>query len=206
MCCPPGKTQAFLRDADGNGLRVRVTPTGAKSFVFEQSLRNKTIRRTIGSTDAWTIDAARTEAKRLSMLLDSGVDPRELQLEQDAAKSAEKERIATATEARDAQRIADAVTVRTAWTAYVSDRRELWGERHYLDHLTLAQDGGKPRLRAKVKVTKPGPLATLMDVRLVDLTSAAVESWAKAEAKDRPARTRLALRLLKAFLSHVGAM
>ena len=28
LTCPPGKSQAFLRDADGNGLRVRVTPNG----------------------------------------------------------------------------------------------------------------------------------------------------------------------------------
>jgi integrase len=46
----------------------------------------------------------------------------------------------------------------------------------------------------------PGPLASLMALRLVDLDAAAVEAWAAKEAKDRPARVRLALRLLKAFL------
>jgi len=45
LTCPPGKQQAFLRDSEGNGLRVRVTPSGAKAFVFEQSLNNRTIRR-----------------------------------------------------------------------------------------------------------------------------------------------------------------
>ncbi len=49
LVCPPGRAQAFLRDALGNGLRVRVTPNGAKSFVFEQSLNNRTIRRTAPS-------------------------------------------------------------------------------------------------------------------------------------------------------------
>ncbi|MDZ4214811.1 MAG: Arm DNA-binding domain-containing protein, partial [Rhodocyclaceae bacterium] len=88
LACPPGRAQAFMRDASGNGLRVRVTPTGSKAFVFEQSLKNRTIRRTIGSVDAWTIDAARAEAKRLSLLLDVGTDPRELEREQAEAKAA----------------------------------------------------------------------------------------------------------------------
>ena len=62
LVCPPGRAQAFLRDAEGNGLRVRVTPNGAKSYVFEQSLKNQTIRRTIGDVRAWGIEGARAEA------------------------------------------------------------------------------------------------------------------------------------------------
>lgn len=57
-----------------------------------------------------------------------------------------------------------------------------------------AQEGGKDRQRGEGK-TKPGPLAPLMVLRLVDLTLAAVAAWAVKEAKDRPARVRLALRL-----------
>ena len=53
------KCQAFLRDSEVPALRVRVTNTGAKSFVFEKKLNRQTIRRTIGSTTDWTIDAAR---------------------------------------------------------------------------------------------------------------------------------------------------
>lgn len=44
---------------------MRVTPNGAKAFVFEQSLKNRTIRRTIGSVDAWSIEKARAEAAKL---------------------------------------------------------------------------------------------------------------------------------------------
>ena len=54
LACPSGKLQAFLRDRKGNGLRVRVTAGGAKSFVFEGKLRRQTIRRTIGDVRAWT--------------------------------------------------------------------------------------------------------------------------------------------------------
>lgn len=55
LTCPAGRAQAFLRDAKGNGLRVRVTANGAKSYVFERSLKNRTIRRTIGSVEAWSM-------------------------------------------------------------------------------------------------------------------------------------------------------
>ncbi len=91
-----------MRDSEGNGLRVRVTPNGAKAFLFEQSLKNQTIRRTIGSVDTLTVVEARAEARRLAGLVDDGTDPRELEREQAEAKAA------TATE-RAAQEAAAAV-------------------------------------------------------------------------------------------------
>ena len=78
LTCPPGKAQAFLRDASGNGLRVRVTPNGAKSYVFEQSLKNKTIRRTIGSVETWTIEKARAEAVKLAVGAGTGAVTRKV--------------------------------------------------------------------------------------------------------------------------------
>jgi len=71
--------------------------------------------------------------------------------------------------------------------------------------LKTAQEGGKDRQRMPGIKTKPGPLAPLMALRLVDLTTAAVEAWAAREAKDRPARVRLSLRMLKAFLRWADA-
>ncbi len=204
LACPAGKRQAFLRDAEGNGLRVRVTPAGSKAFVFEQSLKNQTIRRTIGSVDAWSVKEARAEAKRLSTLLDDGTDPRELEREQAEVKAAAAAEKAAREAAEAAQRAAYAVTVGEAWERYTTERRPHWGERSYADHLRLTQAGGKERQRGEGK-TKPGPLAALMPLRLVDLTPAAVEAWACAEAKARPARVRLALRLLKAFLRWAAA-
>ncbi|MFD2379311.1 Arm DNA-binding domain-containing protein [Ottowia pentelensis] len=58
------KAQAFLRDTKVPGLRVRVTNTGHKSFVYEAKLNRQTIRRTIGDVRTWTIEQARTEARR----------------------------------------------------------------------------------------------------------------------------------------------
>ena len=199
LICPPGKDQAFLRDMAGNGLKVRVSPAGAKTFVFEQRLKGKTIRRAIGAVSAWSIDAARAEARRLCVMLDAGTDPRELEREEAAARSAEAESKAAQEADVIAQRAADAVTVGVAWARYTAERRPHWGARTYADHEKIAQPGGTDRKRGAGK-TKPGPLAPLMPMRLVDLTSPVVEAWAAVEAKDRAARVRLALRLLKAFL------
>jgi hypothetical protein len=53
--------------------------------------------------------------------------------------------------------------------------------------------------------TIAGPLAHFMPMRLADVDTAAVHEWATAEAKTRPTRTRLALRILKAFLRWCAA-
>jgi len=189
LTCPTGKQQAFMRDTEAPGLRVRVTAAGAKSFVYEAKLNRQTIRRTIGDVKLWSIEQARTEARRLAVVLDTGQDPRELERQQQAAQAAEK-----------AAAAAKAVTVGEAWQRYIEARRPFWGERNYRDHLKMMQAGGEQRKRLPGVMTIPGPLAELLPLRLSDLTSPVIEAWAAKEAKTRPARVRLALRLLKAFL------
>ena len=200
LTCPEGKSQVFLRDTKAPGLRIRATPpsgknpSGVKAFVFEAKLHRKTIRRTIGDVRAWTIEKARQEANRLRVTFDEGDDPRELE-RQRALELAETER----------KRVAAQVTVGEAWARYLKERQPHWGPRNYDDHVKMTQEGGKPRSRQPDVLTKPGPLAALMPMRLVDVTPGAVETWAANEAKDRPARVRLALRLLKAFLRWAAA-
>jgi integrase len=204
LTCPPGKAQAFLRDTAAPSLRVRVTAGGAKSFVFEAKLNRKNIRRTIGDVRDWAIADARAEARRLAVLLDQGSDPRVLERQQAEAQAVAAAEKAAQEAAAAAQRAADAMTVGEAWMRYVAERRPHWGDRTYVDHLLLAQAGGKDRQRGSGK-TKPGPLASFMPMRLVDVTPAAVEAWAAVEAKARPARVRLAMRVLKAFLRWADA-
>ena len=110
VTCPPDKSQAFLWDTEAPGLLVRVTPTGSRTYAFEGRLRGQTIRRTIGEVKAWSIEQARTEARRLAVTLDSGKDPRAVEREQVAQKAAEQ-----VTEAADA--LAGALTVGQAWDA-----------------------------------------------------------------------------------------
>ncbi len=187
--CPPDKKQAFLWDVTAPGLGLRATPAGKPAYVFQGLFQGKTLRLTIGSPSAWSIPDAQAKARELQRLIDEGKDPRELKREALAAH-AEKQAAA----------VADAVTVGEAWGRYLEQRRPFWGERNYLDHVKMAQAGGEQRKRLPGAKTVPGPLAELMPLRLAELTAPAIEAWAAKEAQDRPARVRLALRLLKAFM------
>lgn len=203
--CPAGRPFVLVRDTDKKGLRLRVTQAGGKHWQFETRLKSgRLFTRALGEWPTLSIAEARVEAHRLRGITDKGADPRELERQQadaDAAAAAEK---AAQEAAAAAQRAADAVTVGEVWARYVAERRPHWGERSYADHLRATQEGGRDRLRGE-GTTKPGPLAPLMGMRLLDLDGAAVEAWAKREAPARPARVRLALRLLKAFLRWAAA-
>ncbi|PZP95535.1 MAG: preprotein translocase [Variovorax paradoxus] len=198
-CRTDQKAQAFLRDTVAPGLRVRVTNTGAKSFVFEAKLRRQTIRRTIGDVKAWSIEQARAEARRLAVMLDGGTDPREVEKQQQADAVARQAQTEAA--ARAAER--EAVTVGEVWTVYLAARKDQWGDTHYNDHIKLARAGGEVAKRGTRGrgTTIAMPLHALMGVRLVDLDTATVETWAAREAKTRPTSARLAWRLLKVFLN-----
>lgn len=83
--------QIFMWDTEARGLAARVTVAGAKSFIFQGKIGDDTtIRRTIGSCDAWTLEDARIEARRLKTMLDKGIDPREQEKAQVAEKEAKK--------------------------------------------------------------------------------------------------------------------
>lgn len=203
LTCPPGKAQAFLRDTEAPSLRVRVTAGGAKSFVFEAKLNRQNIRRTIGDVRDWDIPDARAEARRLAVLVDAGTDPRELDRRQAADKAAAEVAAAADVAARtEADRLAS-VTMREVWDAYIEERRPHWGELHYLSHLEKASPGGKPsRARGMAgKLTKPGPLAPLLALRMKDVNATTIEQWAVREGKDRPSSARLAHRQLTVFLN-----
>lgn len=197
--CPPGKSQAFLWDTVAPALALRVTPTGRKTYVFESRLNGATIRITIGDVKSWPLDSlegdrdaktARREATRLAQLVDGGIDPRELDRQQQADKDAEK-----------AAAAAKAVTVGEVWGVYLEARRPRWGERHYSEHLLLVKPGGIASKRAAGGLTAPGILHPLVGLALCDLTASVIEAWAARETQTRPAAARLAWRCLKAFLS-----
>lgn len=192
LTCTEGKDQSFLRDTKAPSLRVRVTAAGAKSFVFEAKLNRKTVRRTIGDVRSWTIDAARNEANQLRVTLDRGDDPRDIQRRREAA-------IAAQVQANKIQTL----TVSDVWQDYIEQRRPFWGELHYRDHVDKAKAGGVPSQKrgGKFALTKAGPLAALMPIRLIDLDQSTIEKWAAKEGETRPSSARLAWRLLSVFLT-----
>lgn len=190
--CPEGKSQAFLRDRKAPALRVRVTASGAKAFVFEAKLGRQTIRRTIGDVRSWTIEAARAEANRQRVLIDTGSDPRALERQQEAERAAKVQAEA-----------AQAVTVGDVWAIYVEARKDRWGEHHLRDHLRRAKAGGQDAVRGTRGrgKTVAGPLYPLMLLKLSELTPAAISLWAAKESGARETSTLHSWRLLRGFLS-----
>ncbi|MET3448158.1 integrase family protein [Ralstonia sp. 1138] len=186
--CEPGKQQTIYWDAKTPGFGVRVTAAGARAYIFESRLFGKTIRLTIGDARAWDLSRARTEASRLKTLVDDGKDPREVRVEQRVAH-----------EARQVARRKRDVFLAEAWQAYLEASRDKWGDRHYRDHLNLSQLGGQAKRRGTGE-TKAGPLASLMVLKLSELTAATVADWLTSEAKNRPTNTEQAYRKLRAFI------
>jgi hypothetical protein len=190
--CPQDKSQVFLWSNDPVGLAVRATINGAKSYIFQAKVKGKSMRVTIGDIKAWSISDAQTEARRLQVLIDQGYDPRYVKAEMEAAQ---KESVLT----KKSQQTRELVTLAVAWNEYIEDRKYRWSDIHYRDHIVSMHQGGSIRKRSDKK-TIPGTLASLANIRLVDLTPERIEEWASVEVKKRPTRARLSLGLLKAFL------
>lgn len=184
--CPDSERFVLVRDADKKGLRLRVTPF-SKTWQFETRIKGNLFTRALGGWPAVSIDTARQEAHRLRGLTEQGIDPREIERQQEAAQAASKAAAAV-----------QALTVGEVWEAYLEARKPHWGERHYLEHGLMVSAGGLPKRAGAV--TAAGILNTLMGMALRDLTAPAIEAWAANEAQTRPAAARLAWRCLKAFL------
>jgi integrase len=195
--CPADKSQAFIWDSKSPGLGLRVTPAGAKAYIFQGKLHGKTtIRVTIGDPRSWSIDDAQEQARKLQRLLDKGIDPRERKAEEQAAH-----------EARQAERLRKEVTVKGAWDEYVQYLRTKTAakskrprsERYINEHLSYVSPGGEPKKRGKGK-TVAGPLWPLMDLTLGELTGARVAEWLENESVQRPTSAAYAYRMLRAFI------
>lgn len=188
--CPDHKQQTILWDSKTPGLGVRVTASQLRSYIFQTRLHGKTIRTTIGNLDSWPLGAAQAEARRLKVLTDKGIDPRE-------------ERAAIKAKAH-ALRL-KGVQALVVWDEYVKDRGSRWGERHRADHFDMVRLGGELISRGlkkgQSKTKQPGILRDLLSLPLNEITRSSVVPWLKKEAVVRPARARMALSALKAFLT-----
>ena len=186
--CPAEKGQAFIWDQDAKCLALRMTRGGAKAFIFQARLHGRSIRQTIGSVDAWDIAGARSEARRLQVLVDSGIDPRDEKAERALQRERERHEKARQT-----------VTLGDLWPEYLAANSQHWSQNHLKDHHKAKQAPGLPRQRSKL-TTKAGPLYELSGLRLVDLTPDCLERWLLKESKSRPTAAGRAFRLLRAFL------
>ncbi len=209
--CENGKNYSIYWDGKTPGFGLRVTAAGAKSYIFEARLHGKTLRQTIGNPKTWPLETqwrtdketgeryefrrgAREEAQRLRALTDQGIDPRQ----QDAEQRAKVE----AAQVKAKRKV---LTVGDVWPVYVESEKLQWGERHYADHVNLAAAGGEAYKRG-AGVTVAGPLASLMDVPVAELTGERIAQWLENEAKSRPTKAAQSFRLLRAFLRWAADM
>lgn len=191
--CEQGKQQSIYWDGKTPGLGLRVTAAGTKSYIFETKLHGKTLRVTIGDVRTWTIGKAQKEATELKSLTDKGIDPRQQKANQQAVADAMR-----------LERQRETVTLGMAWPVYVEARRDAgrkkWSAWHIRDHENVVRRGGEKKVRGK-GLTEPGPLASLLDVRLSDLTGKRISEWLATETEKRPTRAALAFRLLSVFVN-----
>lgn len=188
--CPPDKSQTFLWDATVGGLGLRVTPSGKTTYIFQGRFVGKTLRIPIGGPEYWSIPQAQEKARELQRLIDQGIDPRQQKLEQ---KQRNVEQVKLARK--------NAVKFEEVWLLYIEERRPHWGSRHYKDHLKMSAKGGQVKGNRRNGLTRPGVIAPLLSLPLKDVTQDVIEDWAAKQAPKRPARVRLALRHIKAFLN-----
>jgi integrase len=71
----PSSGNKITRDDQVRGFGIRITKSGSKSFILNYHVAGRERRYTIGSYPAWSVAAAREDAKRLKRLADQGVDP-----------------------------------------------------------------------------------------------------------------------------------
>ncbi len=171
-------------DAGMPGLAVRATK-GSKVFVFQARLNGRTIRTTTGGIPPWDIDEARTEAKRLGLLIDKGLDPRIERLE--SAKTLAATQLSH-------------VTAGEAWDEYVAARKQEWSAAHLSDHEQATAEPGQARRRSKKK-TKAGALFVLRSEKLGELTADRLDEWIRKARETRPTVAANGYRLSRTFLN-----
>lgn len=71
----PSAGQSFCWDEELRGFGVRVTPSGARSYIVQGRVGGKSRRVTLGAHGVLTCGEARRKAKAALVALDDGVDP-----------------------------------------------------------------------------------------------------------------------------------
>ena len=185
-----GGQQVFLWDESMSGLAVRKTGAGSVSFIYQSRFRGRTLRMTIGKVSDWSIKEARVKAREIQRHIDVGDDPREVM----------EEKLRVQTERRRSKKLSS-LTFSHVWGQWVSRMETDWSANTLRDSQKAIQKGGQPRKRWAGKVTKPGPLAAIADVKVSDLNLDLLVRVASLECKKRPTQFRLALRMMRACLN-----
>jgi integrase len=212
--CAADKTQTIYKDAKTPSLGLRVTSSGAKSYIFESKLNGKNIRMTIGDIRTYSLDgknketSARAIATALKAMTNSGIDPRRARTEKEAETIAKEQ----ARNDADTALARKQVLASDAWDAYIKEKsaskidgKPEWGDRHK-EHLAFfTQAGGILRKRGKradqSEYTREGALVPLLKMKLVDIDDKAISAWLDKEAASAPTSTAKAFSTFRAFLT-----
>ena len=197
--CDASKKQAIFWDGKTPGLGLRVTAAGSKSYIFETTIKGKTLRITIGDVSTYTIDAAQKIAKAYRAQTDKGIDPRQVEADRLTAAQDARDAKQADTEAKQAEAQRHGLTLGEVWPLYVNARKSKWSAGHIQNHMTLAAMGGETKKRGP-GLTVAGPMASLMPLALTDLTGERIAAWLEAEAASRPTNAAQSYRLLRAFI------
>ena len=197
FACPSDKTQAFLWDTDAPALALRATPKGRKTYVFEARLNGATIRIGIGTSADRSIEEARSKAKALKVLVDDGIDPREVARDRLAAKAAVK-----------AAAKAQALTVSDVWPRYLMEgkpkRKDAFKPRYLADLKSMAAAGGEKKKRGEGN-TRLGPLFPLLALALSQVSEDTLTSWFDREALTGKHQAARALMMFRGFMRWCSA-
>jgi integrase len=160
------KSPTFFFDGACPGLGLRITPAGARSYIFQGTLNRKVVRYTIGAVADWRLPAVQQEARRLATLIDQGIDPNKEKKQRriDAARS-------SMTLGEMFQMYIDSHPRKEEWP----DRKDAWGDRHRADHEY-----------AREHILKP-----LMGIRLSDVSVEKIRAWMDKSAVEGKKNTAL---------------
>lgn len=195
--CPLDKAFVLVKDADKKGLRLRVTKAGGKHWQFETRMKGKLITRALGEWPVVSIADAKAEAHRLRGMTETGIDPREIERQQQAEREAKRQ-----------QDQAQAVTVGDLWPTYLVEgrpkRKDAFKPRYLADLQNMAAPGGEPKKRGQ-GLTRPGPLFPLLALPLAQVNEDTLKAWHDREALAGKHQAARALMMFRGFLRWCSA-
>lgn len=83
---PPKATYKIYWDDAVKGFGLKITSDGKRVYIVQSRVNGKSIRYTIGTHSLWTPDLARAEAKELLRSMGKGINPNEVQKDEETAK------------------------------------------------------------------------------------------------------------------------
>lgn len=195
--CPADKPFVLVKDADKKGLRLRVTRAGGKHWQFETRMKKQLFTRALGEWPAVSIAEAKAEAHRLRGMTEKGIDPREVERQQQAEREAQR-----------LQEQAQAVTVGDLWPTYLVEgrpkRKDAFKPRYLADLQSMSAPGGEPKKRGQ-GLTRPGPLYPLMALPLAQINEDTLKAWHDREALAGKHQAARALMMFRGFLRWCSA-